>query len=271
MRTALSALFIATIALTGNSQLVELPKPPGLTRAAVYFSVTPDSTPRAVLVFCPGMNGDGSSMVQREEWKQFARDNNLALAGLCFSSEPRDLDNDKGYTSVEIGSGQTLLTAIDSQTQRKDIPLILVGFSSGAYFVRNMAGWCPDRISTWIAWGSSFDSRMTTRLSPGLIVCGDKDYTRWGGAFLRFKRDRSTGSPVLWLSLAGKGHQWADEVVPFLRQYIKACLDRDGSGCWVDVETKSPLTPAIAKAQPALSGWMPDASLVPTWEQLHTP
>ena len=60
-----------------------------MERADVSY-LKPLGTPKAVLILCPGANGDGRGMIQQREWQDFAKREHLGLMGIHFES-PGDL------------------------------------------------------------------------------------------------------------------------------------------------------------------------------------
>jgi pimeloyl-ACP methyl ester carboxylesterase len=176
-----------------------LPSPPYVTRSDFYSVHTIDS-PRAVLVLCPGMNGNGGDWIRQPDWQSFARLHQLGLVGLSFASNPADRDH--GYHYVRQGSGQALLNGI-RKIYGRDLPLLLFGFSRGAVFACRFADWQPQRLLAWCAYSPGEGDEQSSHRSapPGLIACGEDD-SNYGWALSYFKRGRAQGKPWLWLSLA---------------------------------------------------------------------
>lgn len=104
---------------------------------------------KAVLVLAPGMNTDGSFFLKESPWVDFAKQNNLGLIALNYSSLEEDLlENRKGYFYPEQGSGQALLDEIKS-VYGTDLPIVIYGFSGGAQFVSRFIDWHPGGIIAW--------------------------------------------------------------------------------------------------------------------------
>lgn len=269
MRIILIILFSAAAVNATEVHKVSFPPPPNMTRAEVWFAAT-SQRPRAVLVLCPGMNGSAESLVRNRAWQDFATRNDLALAGLSFASSSDTLFADRGYTLAESGSGRILLQAVRSACGR-DLPLMIYGFSSGAYFTEMMAAWRPEAVKAWCAHATGRFDTKPGRVSPGIVSCGEHDAPRYGAALMHFQRGRATSSRLLWISLRNCGHEWPEELDSFVRCYFEALLRGPEEGEWVDIDKKIPLTPAEASRQPTISGWLPSANLLKSWQTLHHP
>jgi hypothetical protein len=229
------------------------------------------SRPVAVLVLCPGMNGQGTRELQDPKWQEFARTQNLGLMAISFASDPGLLDHGKGYPFAADGSGQILLDAI-RKVYGKDLPILLYGFSSGAFFTELFADWKPDRVLAWSAHGTGWCGPQKFNKVPGLISCGDMDESRYGGAIMYFKQGRALGKPLLWLSLPKVSHGTTAQQEQFVRRFFVSVLSGSSAhGDWVDVDRKTSLVEQEAFKTPAVSGWLPDRELFEPWAQLHSP
>ena len=60
-----------------------------------------------------GYNSDGTFLIKKEEWIEFAKKQKLILVGLSFASDTDDLTNGKGYYYASKGSGQVFLEGLD--------------------------------------------------------------------------------------------------------------------------------------------------------------
>ncbi|MFA6175301.1 MAG: hypothetical protein WC765_01835 [Phycisphaerae bacterium] len=257
---------IMVFACTGRAvetSKVSFPAPQGMTQADVWFADTAKN-PKGVLVLCPGMNGSGEPLVADPQWQSFASRNHLALAGLSFSSPPAQLYAGFGYTFPDQGSGEILLSAVRKQYGR-DLPLLLYGFSSGAYFTELFVNWRPDSVIAWCAHATGRYEESPRCWPPGIVSCGELDGTRLGAALTHFKRGRVAGSSLLWVEVNGAGHQWTEKLNSFVRDYFSAILNRSGNGIWIDVENGEKLTENIAAKQPSLSAWLPSKDLLQKW------
>ena len=77
--------------------------------AEIYFW-QPIKSPKAILVFCPGHNGNGET---------FTRENDYALCGLSFASQMSLGLRDMGYPYTDRGSGYILLRVLDEKLRKK--------------------------------------------------------------------------------------------------------------------------------------------------------
>lgn len=263
------ALLLAAAAGFGfETSNLSFPPPSGMTRADVWFANTAKD-PKAVLVLCPGMNGNGKPLVEDPKWQNFAAGNRLALAGLSFASPPSQLYANTGYTFPEQGSGEILLAAVRERFGR-DLPLLIYGFSSGAYFTESFVNWRPDSVVAWCAHATGRFEDCPKAWPPGIVSCGESDGTRLGAALTHFKKGRAAGSRLLWTEVGGCGHQWPEKLDSFVRDYFFSLLNPAGSGIWIDVETGEVLAENAAAKQPTMSGWLPAKELLQKWTSINT-
>lgn len=240
-----------------------------MTRAELWFAPAVRN-PQAILVLCPGMNGSGESLARDPEWQAFAKRNNLGLVGLSFASAPEDLYGGLGYTFPEQGSGEVLLQGL-RQHYGRELPILLYGFSSGAYFTEKFVQWNPKSVMAWCALGTGRYEDNPLQWPPGIVACGEQDRGRYGAALMHFKKGRAAGSNLLWISLPDCGHQWPAELHEFVQTYFEAILHGPKSPQWVDIDSEKDLTVEQASIQPSLSGWIPNRSLVESWKSIHQP
>lgn len=272
MKEALTFLLLgfAELAAAEGVETLRFKPAANMTRAEIqYFPTVP--SPKAVLVLCPGMNGNGLREIGEKKWQDFARSENLGLLSISFASKPGLVEHGKGYPFAADGSGQILLEAVRQQYGR-NLPLLLYGFSSGAFFTELFADWKPERVVAWSAHATGWCGAQKYNDAPGLVTCGDMDETRYGGAIMYFKEGRAQGKRLLWLSLPGLSHSTSGEQEDFVRQFFAAVLrgksDREQ---WVDVDRETVVSKQEAAKVPALAGWLPDASLLPEWMKIHSP
>ena len=247
---------------------LSLPLPSFVTRADLYVDRV-SITPKAVLILCPGLNGNGGDWIREPAWQSFARQQDLALAGISFESDPNDRAH--GYHDVRDGSGQALLDGLRTVYGR-DLPLLLYGYSRGAVFVCRFADWKPERVLGWCAYtpGEGDDQSAHVNAPPGLIACGEED-SNYGWAMFYFKKGRALGKPWLWLSVANTGHVRSAQVENFAREYLAAMLDKQRNPLWVDIDEKANIPFAQATAAPSLSALLPESSLYPYWNAIDEP
>ncbi len=242
---------------------------PQMTRAELWFADT-SQDPLAVIVLCPGVNGSGEPLVRSSDWQAFATRNRLGLVGLSFASEFKDLIMDRGYPRVEQGSGNILIDGIRSH-YGKDLPIILYGFSSGAHFTEMFVNWMPERVITWCAHATGRYEEHPSKWPVGIVSCGEKDSTRYGAAMTHFKKGRSAGSNLLWISVPESAHEWPTSLHKFVQEYIETVLGEEESPLWVDIDTGAVLSEEEALSQPSLSGWLPSKTLLTQWKAVHQP
>ena len=241
-----------------------------MTRAEIHCIQTVP-VPNAVLVLCPGMNGQGLREIEEKKWQDFARSHNMGLLSISFASDPALLDFGKGYPFAADGSGQILLAAVRKK-YGEDLPLLLYGFSSGAFFTELFVDWKPERVLAWAAHATGWCGAQKYNAVPGLISCGDMDETRYGGAIMYFKIGRAEGKRLLWLSLPGLSHSTSDKQEDFVRQFFISILSGTSSiGQWVDVDRETVISEQEAARTPALAGWLPDTMLFAKWIEIHSP
>ena len=85
------ALAVAQALPVAEVSCLHLVPSPNIERSDLYYSTSYD-LPSAVLVLCPGCNGNGESLVRSHVWQQFAHRNHLGLVGLSFSSPEKAID-----------------------------------------------------------------------------------------------------------------------------------------------------------------------------------
>ncbi len=271
MRRFFIGLAVTAFACAGHAvetNRVSFPAPEAMTRADVWFADTA-KYPKGVLVLCPGMNGSGKPLVSDPQWQNFAARNHLALAGLSFASPPDQLYAGFGYTFPDQGSGELLLSAIRKQYGR-DLPLLLFGFSSGAYFTELFVNWRPDSVVAWCAHATGRYEESPLGWPPGIVSCGELDGSRLGTALTHFKRGRAAGNLLLWVEVKGSGHKWPEKLNSFVRDYFSAILNPADNGIWIDVENGKELTDNLARKHPSLSAWLPSKNLLEQWIELNS-
>lgn len=229
--------------------------------------------PRAVLVLCPGFNGNGRNLIRRPEWIDFAKTHDLGLVGLSFASPREAVHDGTGYYYASKGSGAILLDGI-RRIYGTELPLILYGFSGGAHFTSRFVEWKPEAALTWAAYSAAWwDEPEPAQVAPpGLVACGDEDYQRYGPSLFYFKQGRAADKPWLWASLPGIGHRRTPELDQFVRAYFAALLaSEEQTPVWVDVYSKNELSEGEARKHPALSGWLPCEAMLEQWQAVHEP
>jgi hypothetical protein len=255
---------------SGSPRLYSLQKSPELTRADLY-SIPTVPNPRAALVLCPGMNGNGRGLLT-PAWVDFARQHRLGLVALSFASSDEDLGNARGYYHPDRGAGKVLLDGIRG-IYGHDLPVLLYGMSGGAHFTAGFMEWKPDRVISWCAytagwWNQPQPSKFNP---PGIVACGDEDF-RYGASLGYFLQGRAIGKPWTWVSLEKTGHQPSAILDDFVRNYFAAILERKAtSPIWRDVDLKSPINDANVTSRPTLACWLPNPDVALSWVKVHQP
>ena len=240
-----------------------------MERADVSY-LKPVGNPKAVLVLCPGCNGDGVEMIQQKEWQDFAKKEQLGVMGIHFQSPIDLLCMCQGYYQASKGSGDILLKSIHTIYGR-DLPILIYGFSGGAHFTTRFIAWSPGRILGWCALGAGvLDQPIPARSNPpGIMACGEDD-SRLGGALVFFKQGRATQKPWLWIEIPNTGHATSANLDMFIRSYFSALMHHaSGPGAWVDIDMMKEISHEEAQRTPSLSGWLPDRELFKSWEQFR--
>ena len=246
----------------------------GMTRADLYHFKTVRPA-KAVLVLCPGCNGNGEGLVTDPVWQEFANKRDLGLVGLSFASDLKDIHNGKGYYYAGNGSGKLLLDGIHKLFNR-ELPFLLYGFSGGAHFTARFVEWQPERVIAWCAYSAGWwdEPKSDPIMPPGIVACGESD-ERLGASLIYFKQGRAAGKPWLWIGIPNNGH-WPDKRVDsFVRDYFEAMLgkperpDPARTGLWLDIDKRAVAEAYVIRQYPSLSGWLPDAGLFEVWRALN--
>lgn len=240
-----------------------------MERADVSY-LKPLGNPKAVLVLCPGANGDGREMILQKEWQIFTQSEHLGLMAIHFESPGDLLSICQGYYQASKGSGEVLLNSI-RRVYGRDLPILIYGFSGGAHFTTRFIAWSPERILGWCALGAGMlDQPVPARCNPpGIVACGEND-SRLGGALVFFKQGRAAQKPWLWIEVPKTGHATSAILDTFIREYFTSLLHRaSGTDKWVDIDLMKIISREEAVRTPALSGWLPDRSLFISWEHLR--
>lgn len=254
---------------TDNILCLKLPIISGLTRADLYYKKS-IKKPAAVLVLCPGVNGNGSNYLKDKSWLDYANDNNLGIIGLSFASQKLDPHNEKFYYYASNGSGQLLIDGIN-EIYGKDVPILIYGFSGGAHFTARFVAWQGKRVLSWCAYSAGWwDSPPTKGDMPnGIIACGTND-SRLKKCINYFWAGREQGKFWLWIEVQEVGHVLSSELDSFVRKYFTVVLDNDGSkGMWVDIYNGDILSIEAATQRPSAAAWLPHKTLYNQWLSLN--
>ncbi|MBI5821377.1 MAG: hypothetical protein HZA88_20610 [Verrucomicrobia bacterium] len=232
---------------------------------------------KAVLVLCPGCNGNAESLICSPDWQAFAKKQSLGLVGVSFASELEDLHNGKGYYYAQSGSGKLLLDGV-KKLYGRERPMLLYGFSGGAHFTSRFAEWKPDRVIAWCAYSAGWwdEPKPSAAMPPGIVACGEND-ERYGASLVYFKQGRAAGKTWLWISVSNNSHSPDGRVESFVRYYFESILENRRSpsvmstGFWVDIDNGNIVTDDIVRQYPSLTGWLPNVRLLSQWRNLHAP
>ena len=189
-----------------------------------FSNIPPSGREVAVLVLAPGMNADGRPFLKELEWTEFAWENNLGIIALNYFSSEVDLyGNSRGYYYPEQGSGKALLDEIKN-IYKKDLPILLYGFSGGAQFISRFINWVPERIIAWCAYSAQFwdypPSGMKMTEARGIVACGDLDAFRWKPSFDFYYQGRKDGLNWIWANISDTGHNRNNEFEQFVRNFF---------------------------------------------------
>jgi len=264
------AIAVSFVAAANAGELAgrySFPPAPDMVRADVY-AVPTIVTPRAVLVLCPGFNGDGSEFFSDKAWKDFATVHQLGVIYLSFASDPKNISKARGYYVPSSGSGQIVLNAV-RKIYGADLPILIYGFSSGAFFSHQFADWRPQRVLAWAAEAGSNGQQMRhSKDPPGLVACGALDQSKFAGALDYFHVGRSMAKPWLLVRIPRIAHERSAAFEDFVRLYFAAALGSSRGG-WVDVDRKAKIPAEEATQNPSTTGWLPDENLFNKWKEIH--
>ena len=270
-RLILTVISMMSLWSAQASEKISLPLTPQLTRADIYVEPCKEEA-QGTLVLCPGRNGNGQELIDNPKWLTFAKNEHLNLVGLSFASD--DDPQDQGYFNASSGSGQILLDGLRRAFGSKQPPLLLYGFSRGAQFTYSFSSWKPDLVLVWCAYSSTkWEIPEAGSYEPkGIIACGEDDESNYSFSALQFLKGRSLSKPWTWVSLAHTRHAWSPVLEDFVRAYFASVLiNPQGKGLWLDVDTKTPVSPDDLQQHPTLAAWLPDESVAQTWKNLHQP
>jgi poly(3-hydroxybutyrate) depolymerase len=162
--------------------------PPGNNYDKAEFRLwLPDdvTTVRAALILVPGSNGDGRPMADNPDWRAFATRNKLALVGCRFTDKKHDQSFIEYYVNVSQGSGQALLTAMETFAARSKhpelatVPFLLWGMSAGGEFNYEFVAWKPERVLAFVVnKGGIYYTALASQAArnvPGVLFIGGKD------------------------------------------------------------------------------------------------
>lgn len=129
-----AVLIAAASAFAENVKTLELTPTEGMTRANLSY-IIPEGVkePGGFLLLASGYNSDGTFLIKKTEWIEFAKKHELILVGLSFASNTDDLTNGKGYYYASKGSGQVFLDGLD-KIQGGELPIYVWILGRGAFY-----------------------------------------------------------------------------------------------------------------------------------------
>jgi pimeloyl-ACP methyl ester carboxylesterase len=247
---------------------ISVPLPVNLERADLHVWRT-DYQPAAVVVLCPGFNGNGGDLLRDEQWRAFAREHRLGLAGLSFASNPELFRLGRGYYYASQGSGDALLACVQKAYGKK-LPLLLYGFSGGAHFTARFAEWQPARVTAWCAYSAAWwdEPQPDNHAAPGIVACGADD-ERYQTSLEYYQRGRRLGNRWAWVALPRTGHQPSAALERFAREYFAAILQQKtaADGVWLD--RRGQIADDGRRARDPQWSWLPAADLSAAWRALQ--
>jgi pimeloyl-ACP methyl ester carboxylesterase len=259
------------------SEVVKLSLPTNefIQRADFYY-IKPPTPAKAVLVLCPGKNGNGEGWIKEAAWAKFAEEHHLLLAGISFASKsnyPLSC-----YSDARSVSGEMVLEGI-KQAGGEGLPILMYGFSAGARFTASFVERYPDKVFTWCACGVGQWIPPVKESKPpaGIVATGEYDAGCFWASLQYFQQGRQLGREWTWVSAPKVGHQRSKELEEFVRGYFAVHLAQPkGEEStlkfeWRDIDTKKPLTDAAVQDNPIFATSVPGDSLGAVWEELHHP
>lgn len=260
---ASAMLIAAASAFAENVKTLELTPAEGMTRANLSY-IIPEGVkePEGFLLLASGYNSDGTFLIKKEEWIEFAKKQKLILVGLSFASDTDDLTNGKGYYYASKGSGQVFLEGLD-KIQDGKLPIYMYGFSGGAHFTARFAEWKPERVGSLCAYAAGWWDfpRRLKKDFPAIIACGEKDI-RLKACFDYFTWGRKLGRKWTWIKLADTGHSHSAQLDKFVREYFACVLDKSPKRpVCADLTTGKTMPEMFTRSSKKLTSYFPDAPL----------
>lgn len=226
---------------------------------------------------------DGKFFLEESAWTEFAEKNKLGIIALNYSSDPEKLygSERQGYYWPEQGSGKALLKEI-KRLYKKDLPILIYGFSGGAQFASRFIDFAPDRIIAWCAYSAQFwDEPKSLEgggcKARGIVACGDLDGSRWQPSFGFYYQGRLQGKDWIWLSRKNTEHNRSAGLEKFVREFFQDELDiyfkkkEKGGDVFADVSKLELVEDKDSEMQPALLSPFRTKELFESWRKIHSP
>lgn len=272
-------IFILLSAVTYSdeeSYLIKMKPSSEIDRAELYIW-KPKGELKAAIIFCPGHNNSGETFVNNKEWRTYAVANRIGLVGLSFASPMRLTKEGKGYSHVERESGKILLSSIEKEFGKNDLPLLFYGYSAGARFSTSFLAWKPERVMSWCASGVGTwpDLPVAEDVAPGIVACGEFDAACHWSSLNYFQEGRKKGYSWTWISLAETGHQQSKELDDFVRVYFEHFLSKPNPKLGYikyDIATNLPMTGSGPQQSEIFSSCLPANGIIAEcWLKIHRP
>jgi hypothetical protein len=215
---------------------------------------------KAILVLCPGDNGDGSEWMKEKGWFDFAREQGWLLMGIHFTSDHELLQKDSGYYEAEGVSGRYLQESI-RRAKAEGVPLFLYGLSGGAHYVSRFVNAFPKQVTGFCVYSAGWWVEPRSGLPPGIVACGEHDGFRYGASLHYFTQGRKQNNRWSWVSLPKTKHERNLGLESLVRQFFKDLLEKSKwTPQWHDILTKKNQTlPDLS------SSWSPSLDYSRQW------
>lgn len=158
---------------------------------------------RGILVIVPGFNSDGRYFKDEPVFRNFAREERLAIISCYFAG---DINYYNYYYNPEFGSGIALLRVIEEFAVRKEMPeltsapLLFWGHSAGGIYSYSFANWKPEMVVACTPVRSaefSPEPSDSVKNIPMMFLGGELDSEWWLEDCVNFCiQNRSSGA--LW-------------------------------------------------------------------------
>jgi len=143
---------------------------------------TPENTTnlKAILILAHSNNSNALGLARSESWQEYANSENLGILAVHLKSFSTTA---KHYSDARGGSGDALLLALDSITQRNniqyinDLPFLMRGYSAGGMFSYHFSAFKPKRLIAFVnIRGSRLEETPSINKNiPGLMLLGENE------------------------------------------------------------------------------------------------
>ena len=263
------------------------------SKAIFYLRVPKEvAKPKYILVLLPGINADGSGLLKRKEWQDFAKETQAAMVACTFVKKDKSkYDKHNNYAAAQCGSGAALESAIEKldlaqkHYSLKDLPLLIYGHSGGGQFAFGFSCHNPKRMIGFAAGKGGYyypEAVKGTFEVPGLMISGQKDKVRRkNGIRDLYKLSREKGAPWCWME-DKYGHGAAKNlsvVLPYFKGLLRLQLGGQSKrfpdrsklvGISVDLINKKSISEnkvfETNDTNPR-QGWLPSKSVFDAWSK----